>query len=485
MAFNTAISGLAAAYQDLNVIGNNIANANTSGFKSSRVDFSDVYQSAGGPNSSISSSGSGASAARMNQLFSQGGLSLTGNNLDLTVEGSGFFVINNAGKQEYTRAGLFNLDDSGKIINSQGYSVQGYQADNADEISTTLGDLKIKGYDLSPRQTSKITAQINLDSRQAATIIENASIPVKANDPTNTQNLTQLAPENPGVIPAKLAPDPGVAQIAPSGLAVVKNVAFNAEDPTSYNYSTAVPVLDSLGNSHTLNLFFAKKDTVNQWNVFAKIDGNNVGDPNPGSSTATVAKYNIEFNKDGTLNSSASDPIRISYWNPTGALKGSPVASGGTFSESGPFTSSNLVINLDKMTQLNSDFSIKEVNQNGFPVGALQTLNVAEDGKISAQYSNGQSDLLGQLSLATFKNIQGLKQSGNTNWVAGQSAGEPILNAPTQAGLGSIKSGALENSNVELSSQLVSLIIAQRNFQANSKTIQTEDAIAQAIINLY
>jgi len=420
MAFNSAISGLSAANQDLSVVGNNIANANTTGFKSTRADFADIYEAASG--GGLTSSGSGVSAARTSQSFTQGSVFLTGNNLDVSINGSGFFVLDKAGKSEYTRAGLLALNSEGALVSSQGGNLQGYQADASGALSTTVGDLTVGSHTLSASQTSKITAALNLDARQT--------------------------------IPA--------------------SSTFSATNPNSYNYSTSTSVFDSLGNAHTLNAYFAKTTTANQWKLYTQIEGANIGDPVGASTSPTLASYKLAFNSDGALDTKNSDAVKINHWTP---LDSTGKASGAT--------SSGFTIDLSDITQLSSEFSIQKIAQDGFSSGQLNALNVASDGKVSAHYTNGQDKTVGKIVLANFSNVQGLQSIGGTQWVATKDSGAAVLGAPTDSGLGDLQSGALEGSNVDLSNQLVSLIIAQRNFQANAKSIQTEDAISQAIINIH
>ncbi len=438
MPFNTAISGLSAANKDLNVVGNNIANANTIGFKSSRAEFSDIYQSSLNGEALLNNVGSGVKTDKVNQLFTQGNISATGNNLDLTIDGKGFFILDDGGKTQYTRAGIFGLDSSSALVANSGAKIQGYSASNAGVLSTNISDLTLHQSALQPRQTTEIILAANLDS----------------------------------------------SSITPPDVS-----SFDAENPNSYNYSASTNILDSLGNSHSLVSYFSKTSTANQWKLYAKVDGLDVGDPVAKAGLPTLASYNILFNSDGTIDTKNSDLAQISYWNPVdatgkdnGALKGSP---GENFPNVEPFAHSNFSIDLSKLTQTASDFSIVNNQQNGFPSGQLQNLEVSQDGIISGQYSNGQSRVLGQLALAKFSNEQGLRSVGNTAWISTLESGDAIVGVANSEGMGALHSGSLESSNVDLSNELISLIVAQRNFQANAKTIQAEDEVAQAIINAH
>ncbi len=279
---------------------------------------------------------------------------------------------------------------------------------------------------------------------------------------------------------------------------------FDPNDPATYNHSTPVGIFDSLGNTHEAREFFVKQpyDPVdpttspNHWLVYVLVDGQDVGDPDttlppPQNTQATRASYNVHFNSDGSLNTLLSDQILISNWEPldangfpTGALGPQNVLQGGTLPVPQPASSSNFEIDLSGSTQSNDEFGVSDTDQNGFAVGRFSGVEIANDGTLLARYSNGEALVLGTVALADFPNDQGLQQVGDTMWVENFESGAPNIGAPGTAALGVINSKALEESNVDLSEQLVNLIIAQRNYQANAKTIETADQITQTIINL-
>jgi len=284
---------------------------------------------------------------------------------------------------------------------------------------------------------------------------------------------------------------PGTINAAP-----FVNNAFDPDDQDTYNHATSVNVFDSLGNSHVMNLYFVKESTPNTWSLYTLIDGFDVGDPNqalppPQDQDPTRASYSLVFNDDGTLDATSSDPVRVTYWspldadgNPNGALSGLAVADGALFPLVEPYNSSNFEVDVTKLTQYGSPFSVNDVSQNGYATGRLTAVDITADGTIFTRYTNGQSRSLGQVAIANFRNPQGLQPIGNTAWAETFDSGNPVVGVPGSASLGLVQSGALEESNVDLSQELVSLIIAQRNFQANAKTIQTEDAVTQTIINM-
>ena len=278
------------------------------------------------------------------------------------------------------------------------------------------------------------------------------------------------------------------------------NNAFDPTSPETYNHSTSVTVYDSLGNSHVMQQYFIKQPYdpsdpatfANHWEMAVQIDGQNVGDPVISApTTATVATYDLFFTANGTLNTALSDSLLISNWTPIdengneiGALGPLNVASGGSVPVAEPAINSNFEISMDNSTQVGSDFEVRTLDQNGSTTGRLVGIDVDDSGIIFARYTNGENQVLAQVALADFANSQGLQSDGDTAWVQTFESGEPIIGGPGTASLGLIQSGALEDSNVDLSEQLVNLIIAQRNFQANAKTIETADTITQTIINL-
>ena len=431
MAFNTAISGLRAASSDLNVIGNNIANASTTGFKSSVAEFADVYASSvvgGGQNSA----GSGVLLADVAQQFSQGNISFTNNALDLAINGTGFFITSAQGERGYTRSGLFSLDREGYIISNNGANLQGFSSTGAGGLDSDLSNMQIQTGNLEPIRTTEIKSLLNLDA---------------------------------SALPPTTAP-------------------FDPQNTDTFNNATSISVFDSQGNSHVMTQYFVKEAALNTWTMNVKIDDQDIG---PGSP-ATLQSYTLVFNDDGTL--STTQPLAaVTNWTPVNASgnpNGSAVGDGAltAFPFPDPLTSSNFVINLTGTTQFGGAFSVNDLTQNGFAQGRLAGIDISADGSLFARYTNGQSRSLGKVALAAFNNEQGLSPQGNSSWAETFESGSPKVGVPSTAALGVIQSGALEDSNVELSEELVALIVAQRNFQANAKTIETESAVTQSIISL-
>ncbi|MBQ0833790.1 flagellar hook protein FlgE [Marinobacter sp.] len=268
---------------------------------------------------------------------------------------------------------------------------------------------------------------------------------------------------------------------------------FNPQDQRTYNHATSTSVFDSLGNSHELTQFFVKEPSpgsgvgVSEWSVYLQIDGEMVA----GTDTTP---YTARFDQDGTLqsiNGDANGEIVITDWIPkdkNGQPNGSdgPPAAGATVVTPipDPPTTSAFVLSLGDTTQYGANFGVDDQRQNGYTTGRLSGLDVSGEGVLFARYTNGQSKALGQVALAAFNNTNGLSPVGDTSWVETFESGQPIIGQPDTGTLGAIKASSVEESNVDLSAELVNLIIAQRNYQANAKTIETADAVTQTIINL-
>lgn len=279
---------------------------------------------------------------------------------------------------------------------------------------------------------------------------------------------------------------------------------FDPADQSTYNHSTSVNIYDSLGNSHIMTQYFVRQSydpadpttSPNHWLMYVQIDGQNVGDPNtilppPGNIAPTEVSFNLRFTSNGALDPLLSENVLISNWvpldsngNPNGALAPLNILQGGALPVVEPPTSSNFEMDMSGTSQFGSDFAVNNVDQNGYSTGRLAGIDLDESGVLFARFTNGEAQVLGQLAIADFGNVQGLQPAGDTMWAENFESGIPQIGTPGTAALGVINAGALEDSNVDLSEQLVKLIIAQRNFQANSKTIETANAVTQTIINL-
>jgi len=279
--------------------------------------------------------------------------------------------------------------------------------------------------------------------------------------------------------------------------------SFDPTDPETYNDTASITMYDSLGNQHRLQMYFVKEPDdpqrpldLNYWTVYAQVDGENVGDPDPAlpypqNLEPTMASHRMYFNADGTLDEESTGQWLVSNWdpidengNPNGAFTSQNVAEGGSLPIPTTGTSSNFQIDLAGSTQYGGPFSRANFQQDGYSSGRLKDLEVGDDGIIYARYTNGEAQVLGQVATASFQNVEGLTQMGHTEWQESFDSGDPTIGEPGTGVLGKLRSSALEDSTVDLSEQLVHLIIAQRNYQASAKTIETANAVTQTIINL-
>ncbi len=540
MSFNIALSGIRAASQDLAVTGNNIANASTTGFKESRAEFGDIFASSLGSTGS-SAVGSGVRVQDISQQFDQGNVSFTDNLLDLAIDGSGFFVLNNNGEQSFTRAGAFGIDDDGFIVNNSNARLQGFSIDDNGNINNIAGDIEISSSNLQPETTSQVNLEVGLDSREAPpqlafTIpaarigdIDAANTTITVTNPqgvsTNLVLSTVAGADTAASISTilnnalgldsqvnaagdvelvldegfSLATNPTIAGAPALDISTTTavGIGFDPLDSNTFNHTTATVIFDSLGNSHVLQQFFIRQPfdpsnsppTVpNSWQVVVQIDGENVGaptDPLDPVNTATLSVHDLFFTPNGALNEIASDDIDIVNWTPLDA-NGQPLGAVGPLPAGAPVgtESSNLNISLVDSSQTAGDFEVRASSQDGTTTGRLAGLSISDDGSIFARFTNGENRILAQVALADFANVQGLEPIGNTGFVETFESGVPLIGQPGSASLGLVESGALEESNVDLSEQLVNLIIAQRNFQANAQTVETADTVTQTIINI-
>lgn len=406
MGFQQGLSGLNAAAKNLDVIGNNIANANTVGYKSFRAEFADLFANslAGAGSSAI---GIGTVVADVTADFSQGNTVTTSNPLDLAINGGGFFRLSNNGTLNYSRNGQFQVDKDGHLVNASGGRLQGYPVDPAGGvIPAAPSDLRVSAADLQPKLTTEANAVLNLDSRKA---------PITA--------------------------------------------AFDVNDTTTYHNATSLSVYDSLGNPHTLTLYFVKT-APNTWDVQGASDGVRIG---------TTPLGTINFRNDGAIDTTATAlPFSLSV----------PVASTGAAS---PLA---MTLDFSGATQFGSAFGVNEISQDGYASGRLTGFNISADGTLLGRYSNGQSRAQGQIVLANFTNPQGLQHLGNNLLAETTESGQALVGAPGSGNLGVLQSGALEESNVDLTAELVNMITAQRVYQANAQSIRAEDAVLQTIVNL-
>jgi len=442
MSFQQGLSGLSAAAVNLEVIANNISNASTIGAKSSRAEFSDLYAEAAGGQRSA---GIGSSLAAVTQDHTQGSISTTGRNLDLAINGDGYFQIqvsNQESGQEatkttlYTRNGQFKTDKDGWIVTNEGARLLGFGADETGAIRKgQLQELKIPDARLAQKQTEEVTLSVNLD-----------------------------------------------------GSDLKKSVAnFNQNDGNSFNYSTSVKVFDEAGQSVEISTFYKKIDP-NKWEVYVTANGVNVP-PKANPTDPALPVDTIEFtNADGAgpplkagATAGAADQaiLTIEAQGLMDALNTTAVQNSGI-----SYTFADVKLNLTGASQQAGDYPISKLEQNGYGVGTLSGFSFDERGILTAKYTNGQDRSTGQLAIASFRNPQGLQSVGGNAWRETQAVGSKVMDVPGTGNLGDIVAGAVEESNVDLTAELVNLITAQRTYQANAQSIKTQDQVTQTFLNM-
>jgi len=401
MGFAQGVSALSAAASNLDVIGNNIANSGTIGFKSGTVQFSDVYAG--------SKVGLGTQVSGVAQSFTAGSVQSSSRALDVAItNGDGFFrLASDSGEIAYSRNGQFDMDKNGYIVNSAGLRLTGYPVTATGAIAGgSPAVLQMPTASMPPKLTSNVAAQFNLNS-------------------------TLVPP----------------------------TAAFDATNPATYNYANAVTIYDSLGNSHEMSTFFVKTGS-NAWDVNVTVDGVDAT-PTPPSSLA--------FDSKGVLTTPAD-----------GKISTAPIAL-----TNGATSDTVITIDMTGTTQFGNDNEVKKLTQDGFTSGSLVSFAIGQDGVITGKYSNEQTNPLGQVVLSSFVNPNGLKSKGDNVWAETAASGQPLTGSPgAGTKLGALASGALEGSNVDVTAELVNLIIAQRTYQANAQTVKTQDQVMQTLMNM-
>ena len=425
MSFQQGLSGLAGASKSLDVIGNNVANASTVGFKSAQAQFADMYANSMN-RSGNSPVGIGVAVANVAQAFTQGNVTTTNNPLDIAINGDGFFRMQGSLTDQspmYGRNGQFQLDKDGYIINpsEKGAYLTGWLG------NVVGGDpvpLKIDTSNIPATATTLISTKLNLDSR-----------------------LT-------GIVPA--------------------TTPFSTTNAASYNSTTGVTMYDSLGNSYNVQTYYVKNATTStatqtNWDVYATIDG--VTYPAAG---APVKIDTLSFNSSGVLTAGATGSTFTAA-----VLNGPPgyVKPGATFPAAVAFDYTGT-------TQTGQAFTPVAQDQNGKAPGVLSSFSIGKDGSIIGNYSNNDTKVLGQVLLVNFANPNGLSPLGSNLYTATADAGEPLVGKPTTGQFGVLQARAVEDSNVDLTTELVNMIVAQRVYQANSQTIKVQDTVLQTLVSL-
>ncbi len=434
----TAISGLNANGVSLSVIGDNVANMNTVGFKRSRVTFGDVLSRAITGIGGHSQIGRGVIVTGVRPLFNQGSFENTSNALDMAIDGDGFFILKDSEATYYTRAGEFKVDKDGYIVSPDGYRVQGYQYTATGVATGIMDDINISAVNSPPNPTSEVLIAANISS-ESSTITGGFDI----DDRNNTSN-----------------------------------------------FNTTVTVYDSLGNAHNLTIYFTKTATNTwEWNAVAdasEIDTTNyvAGSISSDGTVVKVASGTLTFASNGALDTESS----VTYYDGAGGGNGIDflgAAPDQTIDfDFGTSVTTDGGDGLDATTQFGSDSTTLFISQDGYAAGSLSNLNISEDGLITGIFTNGQTKPLAQIALAKFEAPQELVKMGRNLFAESYGSGEPVVGRPANSGFGRVLSNSLELSNVDLAEEFINMISAQRGFQANSRIVSTTDNLLQELVNL-
>jgi flagellar hook protein FlgE len=450
MGFQQGLSGLNTTSRQLEVIGDNIANGNTFGSKWSRAEFSDIYSTALN-SAGTDQGGAGVRVSAVAQQFTQGNITNTNNPLDLAISGPGFFqVVDVNNTVNYTRNGQFKVNSNGFVVNNQGLKLIGYPADANGVIQPgTAQPLRLPTAGLKPTQTANISMEFNLDAREIVTA-----------DGTITP-------------------------------------AINFTDPSTYNVATSLKVYDAKGQDVSMTYYFQKSAT-DTWDVYVSANGIPLQTTDYVSGTTTLQSpapsFRVTFAADGgSPQFSPITPVAGNQTTPgagwtigTAASQPPALTVPSTNGSNGVVTLSisPIALSMNTITQYRQPFAVTDQTQDGYPPGQLVGVQFETNGVITARYSNGQTKSAGQVEIANFRNPQGLIPRGGNSWVSSVNSGTATTGVPGDGILGALQPAALEESNVDMTQQLVEMITAQRAYQANAQTIKTQDQILQTLVSL-
>lgn len=428
-ALFASVSGLDTMSTAISVVGDNIANVNTPGFKARRPEFADVLGQTIASVSGVSQIGAGSKITRVNSLFTQGTFETTNRPTDVAIEGKGFFILDGPQGRFYTRAGIFNFDQEGYLTNAEGMRVQGFGIDPATQTSNgQLGDIQILSSAAPPRATNEIEMSANLDANAALGSFDPA-------DPIGTSE-----------------------------------------------HRVTLNVFDSMGNEHPVTFYFTKTaqsagppaSATWTWNAAVDPSETTVPPAAAGDDVVVQGTGTLDFDENGVLTSAAGTSVDFQFAGgvatpQTVAIDFGPIAGSGDG---------------DPTTQFAGSSVTNSFTQDGFASGSLQSLTIDREGFLTGLFSNGATLNIAQLSLASFPNVEGLRAVGNNNLIEARDSGQPLVGAPGTGRLGQIRSSSLEQSNVDLATEFVRLIINQRAFQANTRTISVTNELLANLVAL-
>jgi flagellar hook protein FlgE len=420
-SFNIGVTGLNAAGQSMAVIGDNIANAGTFGFKTSRAEFQDMLANSLKGIDGGDQVGSGTKLAHVKSMFTQGTVARTQSITDLAINGNGFFCINAPPGKGYTRDGSFHFNKEGFLVNSDGYEVNGFLPGEDGKLTNKIGEIKLGNTTIPATPTSEVKLSMNLDSREMPKTFD---------------------PKNP--------------------------------DKTS-NFNNSITVYDSVGKARLVTLYFNRSPDAGTWEYHAMVDGQDAANGKPGEMVE-MANGKLKFDQKGVLMEEI--PAQNAFNFNQGAMVGQKIDFdfGKSLKDGGN--------GLDAITQYGSDSSVSRHTQNGSSAATLASMSFNDDGVLTAVYDNGVQRELGQVAIAKFENNEGLFKTGKNVFKETRKSGQAALGKPGADGRGEVLAKSLEQSNVDIANEFISLMAAQRNFQANTKTITTSDQMLQEVLQI-
>jgi flagellar hook protein FlgE len=452
---NAGVSGLNASGTQISLIADNIANVNTPGFKTSRADFQDVLSGNLGGVGGAGQVGAGTRVDGVTQSFTQGALESTGVTTDLAIDGDGFFMVQDPNGRYYSRAGMFRLDNQQILVNEQGQNLLGFGITNG-VPNGALGIIDLSAVSNLPSATTQIDVSVNLD---------------------------------------------------PS--APVITAPFDHLDPaTTSNYQTGIRVYDSLGNAHNVQVYFRRTANANEWEWYAGTQrgdldvtgltgmGMSQGGAAAQSQFVVAQSGTLTFDTNGTLLTESNTALAVARdTDGDGALDAGTAATAQTWPWSGGAAGGTIAFDFgtpvasggtgaDLTTQFGGGNFVRLVDQDGYTSGSLESISIADDGSVMGAFSNGQTQLLAQIALARFASNDGLDRTGRNNYLETVESGQAIVGQPSTSAFGKVRSGFLEQSNTDLADQFVKLIISQRAFQANTRTIATTNEMLAQLVQL-
>jgi flagellar hook protein FlgE len=511
-SFYTALSGLSTNGTAMGIVGDNISNVNTSGFKSSSAHFEDVLGLALTGVLGGNQTGAGTNIQTVDVNFVQGTFQNTDVSTDVAINGKGFFILKDPYTNEkfYTRAGHFHFDQSGYYINNEGKRVQGYLYDSTGtDLIEALADIRVdQNSMIAPNATTAVEMNLNLDSSEDVYAGSIKSVTINAGGAGyavgdvltivqsggNGGTVTVTAVDGSGAVTGISLTTAGGNYKIEDGLSTtggtgsgfkvnITNLVWDITDPVgSSHYSTPVTIYDTLGQSHVINVHFTKTET-NTWQWHAVIDASEVLtadtdlDGDVETPTGDYVLYgsgettnNLIFNTSGVLISPAT---AIDFYDSANHI---------TFANGVPATATT--IDFTATTQYGASSNIQSIVQDGYAAGTASGVAIDDSGNIIANYTNGQVKKIARLALSTFLNLNGLLRKGSTLYMETPTSGLPIINKAGEGGLGTISAAMLEESNVDIAGEIIKMIVVQRAYQANAKVVSATDEMMNTLVNI-